>query len=133
MGRKLGDCRIGRFVTFPSMHRCPVEIVHLYPSSPPHYFPHSPISSNHSILVPYPVPALQSFVEVVDQMRADPYLSPHIKYYMREMRVVAYAQVSENCLRMVGKGCVRMPQRSISQLQDSSFGCENPSSIYSST
>jgi len=29
----------------------------------------------------------------VDQMRADPYLSPHIKYYMREMRVVAYTQV----------------------------------------
>ena len=36
---------------------------------------------------------LQAFVDVVDQMRADPYLSPHIKYYMREMRVVAYAQV----------------------------------------
>ena len=35
----------------------------------------------------------QAFVDVVDQMRADPYLSPHIKYYMREMRVVAYAQV----------------------------------------
>ncbi len=36
---------------------------------------------------------MQAFVEVVDQMRADPYLSPHIKYYMREVRVVAYAQV----------------------------------------
>ena len=45
----------------------------------------SPPSASH--------PPLQAFVEVVDQMRADPYLSPHIKYYMREMRVVAYAQV----------------------------------------
>ena len=44
---------------------------------------------------------LQAFVEVVDQMRADPYLSPHIKYYMREMRVVAYAQVRE-CKRGEG-------------------------------
>ncbi|KAG1654442.1 hypothetical protein FOA52_009160 [Chlamydomonas sp. UWO 241] len=38
----------------------------------------------------------KAFVEVVDQMRADPYLSPHIKYYMREVRVVAYAQFLES-------------------------------------
>ncbi|GAX76349.1 hypothetical protein CEUSTIGMA_g3795.t1 [Chlamydomonas eustigma] len=38
----------------------------------------------------------RAFVEVVDQMRADPYLSPHIKYYMRELRAVAYAQFLES-------------------------------------
>mmetsp|Transcript_24714 Transcript_24714/g.53924 ORF Transcript_24714/g.53924 Transcript_24714/m.53924 type:complete len:389 (+) Transcript_24714:125-1291(+) len=38
----------------------------------------------------------RAFVEVVDLMRADPYLSPHIKYYMREVRVVAYSQFLES-------------------------------------
>lgn len=35
----------------------------------------------------------QSFVEVVDTMKLDPYLQPHIRYYMREIRVVVYSQV----------------------------------------
>jgi hypothetical protein len=26
-------------------------------------------------------------------MKADPYLAPHIKHYMREIRVVVYSQV----------------------------------------
>lgn len=38
----------------------------------------------------------RALVEVVDQMRADPYFSPHIRYYMREVRVVAYAQFLES-------------------------------------
>uniref|UniRef100_A0A7R9UZ32 26S proteasome regulatory subunit RPN7 n=1 Tax=Chlamydomonas euryale TaxID=1486919 RepID=A0A7R9UZ32_9CHLO len=37
-----------------------------------------------------------AFVEVVDLMRADPYLSLHLRYYMREVRVVAYAQFLES-------------------------------------
>ena len=35
----------------------------------------------------------QAFVEVIEQMKGDMFLAPHIRYYMREMRVVAYSQV----------------------------------------
>ena len=38
----------------------------------------------------------QAFVEIVDQMSADPFLSPHINFYMREVRIVAYAQFLES-------------------------------------
>ncbi|MEW5300683.1 MAG: hypothetical protein WDW36_003596 [Sanguina aurantia] len=37
-----------------------------------------------------------SFVEVVDTMKLDPYLQPHIRYYMREIRVVVYSQFLES-------------------------------------
>lgn len=38
----------------------------------------------------------KAFVGIVDLMRADMYLSPHIRYYMREVRVAAYAQFLES-------------------------------------
>lgn len=38
----------------------------------------------------------QAFVEVIDQMKSDMYLAPHIRYYMREIRVVAYSQFLES-------------------------------------
>lgn len=36
---------------------------------------------------------LQAFAEVSDAVRADPYLSPHLRHYVREVRVVVYTQV----------------------------------------
>lgn len=45
------------------------------------------------LLCPASCAVLQAFVDVIDQMKADMYLAPHIRYYMREIRVVAYSQV----------------------------------------
>jgi hypothetical protein len=41
-----------------------------------------------------PPPRLQAFAGLTDAIRADVYLHPHFRYYMREVRVAAYAQVS---------------------------------------
>ena len=38
--------------------------------------------------------AAQAFSQVIDQVDADPYLHSHLRYYVREVRVVAYSQVS---------------------------------------
>ena len=44
---------------------------------------------------PPPCPAtLQAFSGLTDAVRSDMYLHPHFRYYMREVRAVAYAQVS---------------------------------------
>ena len=36
---------------------------------------------------------LQAFAGLTEAVRADPYLHPHFRYYMREVRAEAYAQV----------------------------------------
>ena len=36
---------------------------------------------------------LQAFAGVSDAVRADRYLSPHLRHYVREVRVVVYTQV----------------------------------------
>lgn len=38
----------------------------------------------------------QAFAEVSDAVRADPYLSPHLRHYVREVRVVVYTQFLES-------------------------------------
>lgn len=38
----------------------------------------------------------RAFVGIIDNMRADMYLSPHIRYYMREVRATAYSQFLES-------------------------------------
>jgi hypothetical protein len=35
----------------------------------------------------------QAFLGVIDMCRSDMYLHPHTRYYMRELRLVAYNQV----------------------------------------
>ena len=37
---------------------------------------------------------MQAFAGLTDAIRADEYLHPHFRFYMREVRAVAYAQVS---------------------------------------
>ena len=44
----------------------------------------------------------QAFAGLTEAVRADPYLHPHFRYYMREVRAVAYAQVGG---RVGGCGC----------------------------
>jgi len=39
---------------------------------------------------------MAAFVEVAERVRADPYLHQHHRYFMREMRVVAYGQFLES-------------------------------------
>ena len=41
-------------------------------------------------------------MDIIDQMKADMYLSPHIRYYMREIRVAAYAQVGTENIGCIG-------------------------------
>lgn len=36
---------------------------------------------------------LQAFLGVIDMCRSDVYLQPHTRYYMRELRLMAYNQV----------------------------------------
>jgi 26S proteasome regulatory subunit N7 len=36
---------------------------------------------------------VQAFLGVIDICRSDMYLHPHTRYYMRELRLVAYNQV----------------------------------------
>jgi hypothetical protein len=36
---------------------------------------------------------LQAFLGVIDMCRSDVYLHPHTRYYMRELRLMAYNQV----------------------------------------
>lgn len=36
---------------------------------------------------------MQAFAAITDQIRGDLYLHPHFRYYVREVRTVAYAQV----------------------------------------
>ncbi len=43
---------------------------------------------------------LQAFAAISDQVRNDLYMHPHLRYYMREVRMVAYSQV----------GCTVAPQ-----------------------
>eukprot|EP00798_Chlamydomonas_sp_ICE-L_P025811 gene25811-11486_t len=38
----------------------------------------------------------KAFVGMIDEMKSDMYLSPHIRYYMREIRVAAYVQFLES-------------------------------------
>mmetsp|Transcript_19099 Transcript_19099/g.32770 ORF Transcript_19099/g.32770 Transcript_19099/m.32770 type:complete len:387 (+) Transcript_19099:65-1225(+) len=38
----------------------------------------------------------QAFVEVITQIKSDMYLAPHVRYYMREVRVVVYSQFLES-------------------------------------
>lgn len=38
--------------------------------------------------------AVQAFAAIADQTREDVYVHPHVRYYVREVRVVAYSQVS---------------------------------------
>ena len=35
---------------------------------------------------------MQAFSQIIDQIKADPYLHTHLRYYVREVRVVAYSQ-----------------------------------------
>ena len=37
---------------------------------------------------------LQAFADVITRISSDRYLQPHIRYYVREVRVVAYSQVN---------------------------------------
>ena len=37
---------------------------------------------------------MQAFAAIADQVREDIYLHRHLRYYVREVRVVAYSQVS---------------------------------------
>ena len=37
---------------------------------------------------------IQAFADISDSLRADRFLYPHFRYYIREVRVVAYTQVS---------------------------------------
>ncbi len=37
--------------------------------------------------------ASQTFAKVTDQVRCDMYLHPHLRHYIREVRVVVYTQV----------------------------------------
>ena len=37
---------------------------------------------------------MQAFADVSDALRADRYLAPHFRYYIREVRVMAYSQVT---------------------------------------
>ncbi len=39
---------------------------------------------------------MQAFAELTDLVRSDPYLRPHFRFYLREVRVVAYAQFLES-------------------------------------
>ena len=43
---------------------------------------------------PPPCLEVQAFSGLTDAVRSDMYLHPHFRYYMREVRAVAYAQVS---------------------------------------
>jgi hypothetical protein len=36
---------------------------------------------------------MQSFLDVIDIIKTDMYLHAHMRYYMREVRLVAYNQV----------------------------------------
>ena len=36
---------------------------------------------------------MQAFAALMDRLRADRLLAPHFRYYVREVRVVAYTQV----------------------------------------
>ena len=38
--------------------------------------------------------SLQAFADISDSLKADCFLQPHFRYYIREVRVVAYSQVS---------------------------------------
>jgi hypothetical protein len=42
-----------------------------------------------------PLLLLQSLLGVIDIIRGDMYTHPHVRYYMREVRLVAYNQVSQ--------------------------------------
>ncbi len=46
-----------------------------------------------SLTLPPARPAPQAFAGLTDAIRADEYLHPHFRFYMREVRAVAYAQV----------------------------------------
>lgn len=37
---------------------------------------------------------LQAFAEIITAIKTDPYLAAHVRYYVREVRVVVYTQVS---------------------------------------
>jgi hypothetical protein len=51
--------------------------------------------------------SLQAFAGVSDAIRADPYLHPHFRHYMREVRAVAYTQVSQG-LSTMGPAAVQV-------------------------
>ena len=36
---------------------------------------------------------IQAFADIITRISSDRYLSTHIRYYVREVRVVAYSQV----------------------------------------
>ena len=36
---------------------------------------------------------MQAFADISDSLRLDRYMHPHFRYYLREVRVVAYSQV----------------------------------------
>lgn len=46
----------------------------------------------HSLYYCRYVSFFSSFVGVVQQLQRDLYMAPHVRYYMREMRLVAYTQ-----------------------------------------
>lgn len=46
-------------------------------------------------------PPPQAFVEVMELVKSDMYLSNHARYYMREVRVLVYSQVSGGSRVMV--------------------------------
>lgn len=41
---------------------------------------------------------MQAFAGIADSTRDDVYLHPHVRYYVREVRVVAYSQVRAICI-----------------------------------
>lgn len=46
---------------------------------------------------------LQAFLGVIDMCRSDMYLHPHTRYYMRELRLMAYNQVRASSVFVVWK------------------------------
>jgi hypothetical protein len=36
---------------------------------------------------------VQAFLGLIDGIKEDPYLSPHVAFYVREVRVIVYTQV----------------------------------------
>ena len=56
---------------------------------------------------------MQAFADISESLRADRYIAPHFRYYIREVRVVAYSQVRHlalldakpNCEHGAGKVC----------------------------
>ena len=47
--------------------------------------------------------ASQTFAKVTDQVRCDMYLHPHLRHYIREVRVVVYTQARRHACYLCAK------------------------------